>query len=292
MIKRQTSRLVIKRQTITPQYDGQQFPAGTAESQSVQPYQDVRQTVYTLTVQQQGGNFEKTNVVVNLNPAVISRFTSSVPGPLAIDDTVTLNWSVHYAPTVMLAPAKGSGLVNAEDIRTITPSQFLAPNASTITYTLTATGFRGKVMRSIQFQFRPMRVAYFRYPDFDQTGSYMESVPNSQSVLVSQIGATQFRLQATGPGGPITQDLGGTGTEIQVLIADPPSVSKGSSTTLKYKVQNAASLVLMPGNQQLTFDGGGIGNVAVTPAQTTTYTLIATSANGQSVSSDIEVDVA
>jgi len=97
-------------------------------------------------------------------------------------------------------------------------------------------------------------------------------------------------LTANGPGGPLYSELGGTGPEVQVLIALPPSVTAGASTSLQYLVANTTTLTLNPGGQTLTFDSNGKGNVTVTPQQTTTYTLTAT--NGSStVTSQLQVIV-
>jgi hypothetical protein len=77
---------------------------------------------------------------------------------------------------------------------------------------------------------------------------------------------------------------------VQVLLADPPEVAPGGSCTLRYRVQHATSLTLLPGGQPLGFDGQGLGSVVVSPSATTTYTLRAKSGSAQ-VDSDITVTV-
>lgn len=284
--------------TVVPPDDGAQYyrtgQGWYTHAILVQPYQDERQTTYTLTVYQDQSHFETASVVVDLSPPQIRTFEADATGELEVDQPVTVSWEVRYAQQVTLTPSKGPGFVPPEDQRTITPGSdtYLTGNASQVILTLTANGFKGPVVRRLAFQFAPMRVACFRYPDFDDRSTYIYDVFNQKRVTIQPNGGAPgaFILTAIGPGGPLTRELGGSGVEVQVLVADPPQVARGGPCTLRYRVQHASSLTLLPGGQQLGFDGQGLGSVVVSPSATTTYTLRATNGSAQ-VDSEITVTV-
>lgn len=252
------------------------------------PNQGVPQTTFTVTVFQ-GSQQIPFLVVVNLAAPRITRFGPKNRPPIAINEEVDLSWSVAYSPQVTLQPTSGSPLVAPEGVRTVKPRNFLPDNASSVPFFLTASGFGDPVKDTVTVTFQPMRIAWFRYPSFDQKNAYTSSAPNSQRTAVNQLGQSHFVLNAVGPGGPLTQELGGTGLEIQVLVAEPGPA--GQPTTLKYLVQAATSLVLQPGNVPLTFGADGRGATTVSPSATTTYTLVATGLTTRTVSSEIIVFV-
>jgi hypothetical protein len=170
----------------------------------------------------------------------------------------------------------------------IKPSRALAVNASETTYSLTASGYGSPALGSVNVTFAPLVINWFRYTDFTLS-KFTVGVTNTQGYQISG-SATPAVLTANGPGGPLTAQLGGTGPEVQVLIAVPASVASGASTQLQYLVKNVTGLTLNPGGQALSFDATGKGSVTVTPLQTTTYTLSAT--NGTTtVTSQLQVIV-
>lgn len=278
--------------TVIPPDDGTTFPRtgiGPYSGKTARtPFQNAPQTTFTATVFQPPDQIPF-QVVVNLSPPRITRFDPQNLPPIAIDDIVTLSWSVAYSPQVTLLPSKGSKFVDNEGIRAVKPRDFLADNTSSVIFVLNAAGYNTPATKKLTVNFQPMRIAYFRYPNFDQKNGFQFSAPNALKSPVTQLGPTHFMLNAVGPGGPLTQELGGTGLEIQVLIADPPLPKAGQPTTLKYLVQAATSLVLQPGNIRLTFGPDGRGETTVTPSGTTTYMLIATGSNNQTVSSELTV---
>ncbi|HEX6099229.1 MAG TPA: hypothetical protein VF432_23145 [Thermoanaerobaculia bacterium] len=282
--------------TLLPPDDGTQYPrSGTGPytaSSPRTPFQNAPQTIFTATVFQQPDTPIPFTVPLLLSPPVITRFLPKDPPPIPIDGVVNLSWSVAYSPEVTLQPARGSKYVSNEGVRAVKPRDFLPNNADTVVFVLSAAGYQGPVAKSVTVRFLPMHIAYFRYPNFDEVG-YTVSAPNSQTYGVSQLGPKHFRLDAIGPGGPLTQELGGTGLEIQVVVADPAQPKAGEATKLKYQVQAATSLKLMPGDVPLTFDASGRGETTVTPpAGSTTYTLVATGSNSKTVSSEITITTA
>jgi hypothetical protein len=74
--------------------------------------------------------------------------------------------------------------------------------------------------------------------------------------------------------------------QIVSLTADPPAISAGESSTLRWLVTGADTLALAPG----VGDVSGTSSAVVTPATTTTYTLTA-SGTGGTVTDDVTVTV-
>lgn len=79
-----------------------------------------------------------------------------------------------------------------------------------------------------------------------------------------------------------------TGGPPQVLsfTADPPAISVGDASTLRWQVTGASTITIAPG----VGDVSGTNSTVVTPATTTTYTLTA-SGDGGSVTDDVTVTV-
>jgi hypothetical protein len=70
--------------------------------------------------------------------------------------------------------------------------------------------------------------------------------------------------------------------------ANPVSIAPGQSSTLSWTTTGASTVTISPTVGSVTLNG----STTVTPAQTTTYTLTATSADGRSVSAPVQVIVA
>ncbi len=117
--------------------------------------------------------------------------------------------------------------------------------------------------------------------------------PHTGSVSVTPTQTTTYTLTATGATGTInasqTVTITGAGNpQIIRFEANPLSIQPGQNTTLSWTTTGASTVAITP----------GVGNVApngsttVTPAQTTTYTLTATSSDGHAVSAPVTVIVA
>ena len=118
--------------------------------------------------------------------------------------------------------------------------------------------------------------------------------PRSGSVAVTPAANTTYTLTATGPTGNVTAQTAiavttGTGGTPQILRfeANPLSIAPGGTSTLSWTTTGAS---------QVSISGVGAvnpnGSTDVSPAQTTTYTLTASSADGKSVTAPITVTVA
>ena len=117
----------------------------------------------------------------------------------------------------------------------------------------------------------------------------------SGSVSVSPAQTTTYTLTATGPNGDTTATTavavtGGGGSNPQIIRfeANPLNIAPGGSSTLSWTTSGATQVSISPGVGSVELNGSR----AVSPAQTTTYTLTATSADGKSVTAPITVTVA
>ncbi|PYU05927.1 MAG: hypothetical protein DMG34_07175 [Acidobacteria bacterium] len=84
------------------------------------------------------------------------------------------------------------------------------------------------------------------------------------------------------------EQLGGSQLAIQMLYA-PPRIHRGETAQVCFGVANARTVTLEPQNSQVWPSHNLC--VEVRPAKTTTYTLTATGADGQSVSQEVTVEV-
>ena len=108
------------------------------------------------------------------------------------------------------------------------------------------------------------------------------SQPPAGSVRVSPARTITYTLTATGAGGETSRS-----TSVQVTPAPPPavitfsaspsSISQGETALLQWSVSNATGVRIDPGLGARA----ETGNFRVNPAETTTYTLVAASAGGE-----------
>ena len=280
--------------TISPG-TGQQFPAGSSSTR-VTPNQNAPQTNYTLTVFQ-GGNSSDCQVTVNLSaPIIESKSFQMTPNTLLeIGQQIQASWTTQYATQITMSPPLGqSPFLPAAGPQTFQPSLSLPANASSEPFTITVYGYLGPVQQTLTLNFAPMRILYLRYDSFPVPGQPPPRVIcgyfNAQKGTNLSLTTTPILLTVIGPGGPATAELGGSGPEVQVLLADPPTVPLGESTVISYLVANVVTLTLTPGALNCTFDSTGRGSITVTPAGSNTYLLTAVN-GGVQVTSELYVPV-
>jgi hypothetical protein len=118
--------------------------------------------------------------------------------------------------------------------------------------------------------------------------------PNG-SATVSPTTTTTYTLTATGPGGSVSATTIVTVGAVQPgnpqivrFEANPVTIAPGGQSTLSWTTTGAATVNIQPtlGNQPLN------GSATVSPGQTTTYTLTATSSDGHQVTAPVTVTVA
>jgi len=83
--------------------------------------------------------------------------------------------------------------------------------------------------------------------------------------------------------------LGGKDFEIQMLFANPTTIRRGDTAQLCYGVSNAKSVTLVPQDNPVWPSNNRCVDVA--PKRTTTYTLTATDAAGNSKTQSVDVRV-
>ena len=212
-------------------------------------------------------------------------------------ESATLQWTTRGANSARLDPG-GEAIAAAE---LAAGSKSVSPTTTT-TYTLTATGERGSVT------VMPGITATLAADPFQTTGS--ESVtlrwttsgadsatldPGGETIAAAELAAgsktvtpsasTSYTLTARGAAGTAsasaTVTIGGAApvpAPTATLVADPPTITAGGSSTLRWTTTNASSVTIDQGVGAVTPLAGG--SVSVTPTTDTTYTLTATNASG------------
>jgi hypothetical protein len=125
------------------------------------------------------------------------------------------------------------------------------------------------------------------------------SVAASGSTSVKPATTTTYPLQASGPGGTVQATVTVTvgppqpgNPQIIRFEANPVSIAPGGSSTLSWTTTGATTVNITASVGPNVGSVAVNGSVQVTPAQTTTYTLTATSSDNKSVSAPVQVIVA
>ena len=85
------------------------------------------------------------------------------------------------------------------------------------------------------------------------------------------------------------EQLGGKDFDIQMFFANPTTVKRGDTSQLCYGVANAKSVTLVPQDNPVWPSPNRC--VSVAPKKTTTYTLTATSASGETKTQSLDIKV-
>jgi hypothetical protein len=274
----------------TPTAPTTTFTAGAGQSYS-----------FRLTVKNSDGlQASATTSVTTTSPtaATITQFAAT-PASIQSGQSSTLTWSISNATAASITP--GPGTVDPR-----TGSVSVSPTQTT-TYTLTATGASGNTTAQVTLTVgaptagNPQIVRFAASPltilaggqstlSWTTTGattvsiSGVGSVTLNGSTTVSPGQTTTYILTASTADGhsvtaPITITVGaGTNPQIMSFVANPTTVSAGGASQLCWQVTGATSIAINPGG------GNNLSAnscLAVTPSQTTTYTLTASNSAGQ-----------
>ncbi len=234
---------------------------------------------------------------------VVTAFEASSPTIISGQD-VTLQWDVGSATSVSISP--GIGTVSSAGTKKISP-------AETTTYKLTADSrFGGSVSREITITVTgkpPAINSFVASPSaiyFGQQSTLSWNVAQATSVSIQpEVGAvsstgskvvspgatTRYILSAANANGnstaSATLEVSTSNTPIiTTFSASPSSIKAGDECTLTWDIIGAKSISLSQGI-------GGVaskGTMAVTPTETSTYTIRAESDYG-SVSKSVTVSV-
>ncbi|MGE5571000.1 MAG: PKD domain-containing protein [Rhodospirillales bacterium] len=210
-------------------------------------------------------------------------------------DTLTFQWTQIAGPSVTLSsPTSATTSFTAEAGQSYAFRLTVKdPQGAQSTARVNVTTRGGQAQPAIvSFQANPTTIApgqaavlIWQTQNADQvTISSIGEVAQSGSTSVSPSETTTYTLTATNPEGQTTATVTITVTGpvpgqlpvVAAFTANPPQIPAGGASTLSWQTQNA---------DQVTISGIGpvatSGSASVSPAQTTTYTLIATNSAGQ-----------
>jgi hypothetical protein len=271
------------------------------------PVSPTQTTTYVLTASNAVNTVTATATVV-VNPVQTRlQYCYATPTNIMAGESATLNWATLNADSVSIAPGVGavakSGNIAVSPTTTTnyTITATGAGGASTDSCNLTVTVTPGQLPRIIRFSGIPPTISS------GQTSTLLWVVENADTVTINQgvgnvsIDGTQdvspaattvYTLTATNKTGSVQAT-----TTINVNVVPPPKVlsftaspnpspAPGTRVTLTCNTSGAstitmANILFLPPNP--TF--------VVFPTQDTTYTCIATSANGQTDSATVTVKV-
>lgn len=250
--------------------------------------------VFQLTVKNPAGQQATDRATVSTKSGSDLKIVSFAANPPSVQpgQASTLTWEVQNADTVTISPGVGS--VNKTNGSTsVSPTQ-------TTTYTLTATGLGTSVSSQVtvtvsggpqilRFDASPTNITpgeastltWATQGATQVTISGIGTVSPNGSTTVTPASTTTYTLTATNGSqsvsAPATVTVGAGGVpRILSFTATPTGVSPGGQSTLSWKVENATTVNISPGVGNVS----PTGSSAVTPANTTTYTLTATNAQG------------
>lgn len=253
-------------------------------------------TTYTLTAYANGkeATAQVTVNVANDGSPVVTTFEAQ-PAAILSGGSTTLTWATQNVTVVDISDV-GAGLMPNGTV-TVTPAQ-------TTTYTLTGRGSGGQTVTesvTVEVSDAPPTVVSFNAQPASVTSggsttltwttqnattvsidNGVGSQPANGSTMVSPSQSTTYTLTAMGPGGQATAQVSVTVTQVGAptindFSAMPQQIASGAQATLSWNVTGATSVTIDNGvgNQAAT------GSANVSPAQTTTYTLTAVGAGGQ-----------
>ncbi len=211
------------------------------------------------------------------------------PAQIKPGDSATLSWTTNQATACSIAPDIGVVPLNGEIV--------VQPTHNT-TYTLTAEGPGGTTRKTVTVTYVQPIVEIQADPEFLDEGqsatltwvfSNADTCTIDQGIGDVQLGGsleinpdqtTTYTITATGPGGSDTDSVTVTClAPTAALSADPQNILLGESAMLTWNVDHAAFANITP----------HIGNVAsnnsmaVSPTETTTYTLTAGGRGGTAI---------
>lgn len=220
--------------------DSYQIDVGTpSQSYLLQLFTDDRQSTQLVTVAFVG--------------SVSAHIDSDATGPIGTADQVTLKWDTGYTDTYpKLESPTTSDVVDMSGTKTVTPGDSLTDNASSLDYTLTATGYNGPATDTVTITFKPVRIKSFRYADMTKQTILLPQVANpAPGSPTASYQPDNNVLTTYGPGagaGPLMAYLGtGPELQVQVIIAEPETPSAGEDVVLTYATGNAVSATLSIG---------------------------------------------
>ena len=218
---------------------------------------------------------------------------SASPETINFDESSILTWSTHDADSVSIN--NGVGTVEKRGTTVVKPYR-------TMTYTISAVNADGKAESSVTVKINysgpePI-INVSAYPmsifpgessllTWSSTNAYSLSVDNgigflplNGSMVVSPTVTTTYTFSAFGQGGEttsrITIDVMAP-PPTALITANPVQIELGEESVLEWSYSNAETVTIEPGN----IDGTLSASQAVSPTQTTIYTITAIASDGR-----------
>jgi phospholipase C len=277
---------------------GQTYPmTGSAQ---VTPSQT---TTYTATAVDSNGLNTTTTVTVTVAAAgstpTIS--LSITPAVVASGQAATITWQSTNATSVAISP---SILGDDQTSVDLSGSAQIVPTANA-TYTATATGAGGAKatttasvsIMTVALSATPTTISAGQSATLAWTSNNAASVSIDQgigpqapsgSVTVSPAATTTYTITATNGAAVATAQATVNAPLSVALTASPANITPGQQATLSWNSRGAATLSIDNGIQTVQ---GPSGSQAVSPSQTTTYTITATDSGGHSTTASTTVTV-
>jgi hypothetical protein len=257
-------------------------------------------TTYKLIAIGKGGETSVEAKVTVTDPApIVDILTSNAT--ITIGESATLSWNSQFATSCTIEPDIGTVAPNGS--LTISPTQ-------TTTFTITAVGTGGTntdrttiavqyPVPSITFSASPTSILLGQISELNWSSTYADTLQIDQNVgVVNSTGAhsvspaqtTTYTLTATGPGGSST-------AQVTILVTYPLPAVDLQITPDTIILRDSAILSWTSANAiALEFDNGigavgQSGSRSVSPATTTTYTILATGAGGATVTDSVTLTV-
>jgi len=268
-------------------------------SGGMQPVSPTVTTTYTATATGPGGK-ATAMAIVTVSPSPTVSIVAN-PATIGSGSSSTLTVAAANATTVTVTGTDGSSytLSAAGGMQPVSPT-------ATTTYTATATGPGGKAtaMATVTVTAGPT-VSIIAKPASITTGgsaTLVVTAANATAVVVTGSDGSSYTLAAAGGMQPVsptvttiyTATATGTGGKSSAMatvtvtapvptvsiIANPASITSGSSSTLTVAATNATGVTVAGSDgSTYTLQPAG-GAVPVNPTTTTTYTATATGAGG------------
>ncbi|MEE2901577.1 MAG: hypothetical protein VYC39_04575 [Myxococcota bacterium] len=271
-------------------YVGIRSPQGSV---NVQP---IVSTTYTLRIDTVNGSTTKSlKIEVISGTPVINQF-SATPTEVTEGESVTLQWATSNTTRVVIAPDVGETTVSGSQIvspQTTTTYRLIAMSDTEMTMqelTVTVVASEEPIIRS--FTVSPMTVSPGQPAtlSWQTTNSDSVSINNNVGVNLAATGTVEINPNETttytltayrrsqSKTAQVTVVVQQNGPTIISLTANPETITAGESTTISWQTTNTT---------EVTFDNGigrkaTTGSVVVSPMATTTYTMTAAGAGGQS----------
>lgn len=279
---------------------GQTYPmTGSAK---VSPTQT---TTYTATAVDANGLSTSTTVTVTVTPATSTpTVTLSVsPAIVASGQVATISWATTNATSISITP---SILQDDQTSLDLSGSAVITPSAKTV-YTATAKG-AGNATATAQATVDILAVGITASPttiNAGQSATLSWTSSNaaqggvsidqgigtqapSGSLTVSPAATTTYTITAVNGTATATAQATVNAPLSVTLTANPANITPGQQSTLSWNSRGAATLSI---DNSVGPVKAPSGNQAVSPAQTTTYTITATDSGGHSTTAATTVTV-